>query len=100
MKASELPIIPGAPHFFVRGPYSWGRAPTVADAIKAAQVRHMQIVHVCRCDDKASCNSIDGSLLYEARGDIWEGRVWGKDVTLKKVTHPTPKTTAEGRSHE
>ena len=51
----------------------------------------MQIVHVCRCDDKASCNSIDGSLLYEARGDIWEGRVWGKDVTLKKVTHPMRK---------
>ena len=35
MKASELPIIPGAPHFFVRGPYSWGRGPTIADAIKA-----------------------------------------------------------------
>ena len=91
MKASELPIIPGAPHFFVRGPYSWGRGPTVADAIKAAQVRHMQIVHVCRVDPLAHADEVDGSLRSNVRGDIWEGRVWGKDVTVKKVTHPMRK---------
>ena len=97
MKASDLPVVPGADHFFVRGPYSWGRGPTVADAIKAAQVRHMQIVHVARVDAAASCHSIDGSMLYTVRGDVWEGRVWGKDITLKKVTHPM-KNAAEGRS--
>lgn len=93
MKASELPVIPNAPHFFVRGPYSWGRAPTVADAIKAANMRHMQIVQVCRTDDSAFADEIDGSLISVTRGDIWEGRVWGKDITLKKVTHPMRKST-------
>lgn len=59
----------------------------------------MEIVHVGRVDAAASCNSIDGSLLYTARGDIWEGRVWSKDITLKKVVRPM-KNPAEGRSSE
>lgn len=91
MKASELPKVDGASHFFVRGPYSWGRAPTVEAAIKAAQVRHMQIVHVCRVDDMARVDPVDGSLLSHTRGNIWEGRVWGKDISLRKVTHPMKK---------
>lgn len=98
MKASQLPEVPGAPHFFVRGPYCWGRGPTIEAAIKAAQVRHNTIVHVCRTDDKAYCDEVVGNLMSTVRGDIWEGRVWGKDVTLKKVTHPMRKNTAEGRS--
>ena len=99
MKASELPEVPGATHFFVRGAYSWGRAPKLEDAIRIAQVRHLQVVHVCRCNPEASCDSIDGSLLYNVRGDIWEGRVWGKkDITLKQITHPMKKQ-AEGRSN-
>ena len=97
MKASDLPVVPGADHFFVRGPYSWGRGPTVADAIKAAQVRHMLIVHVCRIDAEAECEPISGELHFSKRGDIWEGRVWGKDISLKKITHPV-KNIAEGRS--
>ena len=99
MKASDLPVVPNAPHFFVRGPYSWGRAPNIADAIKAANMRHMQIVHVCRCDAGAHADEVDGSLISTTRGDLWEGRVWGKDITLRKVTHPM-KATVEGRSSE
>lgn len=99
MKASELPEVSGAPHFFVRGPYSWGRGPTVADAIRAAQVRHMQIVHVCRIDTQGECEPISGELHFSKRGDIWEGRVWGKDISLKKITHQARlKVSQEGRS--
>lgn len=97
MRASELPKVDGASHFFVRAAYRWGRGPTVADAIKAAQARHLEVVHVCRVDDMARVDQVDGSLLSYTRGDIWEGRVWGKDITLKRVTHPM-KNTAEGRS--
>src|SRR5690606_20777176 len=63
MKASQLPEVPGAPHFFVRGPYCWGRGPTIEAAIKAAQVRHNTIVHVCRTDDKAYCDEVVGNLM-------------------------------------
>ena len=51
----------------------------------------MQIVHVCRVDPLAHADEVDGSLRSNVRGDIWEGRVWGKDITLKKVTHPMRK---------
>lgn len=90
MKASELPKVEGADFFFVRGAYRWGKGPTIAEAIKAAQVKHLSVVHVCRCDAATSADSIDGSILYNIRGDIWDGRVWGKDVTLKSVTHRQP----------
>lgn len=91
MKASELPPVEGATHFLVRGPYSWGRSDTLEKAIAAAQVRHNTIVHVCWVDPKACCDEVDGSLRWNIRGDIWEGRVWSKDITLKKVTHPVRK---------
>lgn len=90
MKASELPEIPGATHFFVRGSYSWGRAAKLEDAIRIAQVHHQQVVHVCRCDPKAYADDIYGNLRYSIRGDIWEGRVQGKkDIALKTISHPS-----------
>lgn len=85
MKASQLPEVTGATHFFVRGANTWGRAPTVAEAIRVAQVRHLQVVHVCRTDSEARAHEVDGTLVCRVRGDIWEGRVWGKDITLKHI---------------
>lgn len=99
MKASELPVIPGCTHFLIRAAYRWGRGATIHDAIKAAQVRHLEVVHVFRCDAEARCDIVDGGFIHHARGDIWEGRVWGKDITLKKVVLPM-KDPAEGRSSE
>lgn len=92
-RASELPEIAGAPHFWVRGNHTWGRAATLAQAIKDAGVYVGEDVHVCRTDENARCDPVDGSLVWFARGAIWKGKVINRrtDIRLTEMTHPERK---------
>ena len=85
MRASELPASPKLTHFLVRGPYSWGRSSDILKAIRAANVTHGSTVLVCRADSEAKCHEIDGSIVAEAHSNVWEGKVWGRDVILKRI---------------
>lgn len=78
------------PHFMVRGSYTWGRSPTLEQAIRIGNFAPGDTVHVCRVDDNASCDEFHGNIAFNERTPIWKGKVTrnGKDVRLIECTHP------------
>jgi hypothetical protein len=78
------------PHWMVRGPYTWGRSPTLEQAIKLGNFAPGDDVHVFRCDNNASCDEFVGNVSFDNRTPIWKGKIArnGRDVRLLECSHP------------
>lgn len=71
------------PMYFVQGPHTWGKAPTLRLALRNAYLEDGDECIVMCTDREAYVDEI-GYFYCNARSHVWQGKVYHSDVILDK----------------